>query len=111
MIENLKLPKELLNTPFKDWEHPSLRFDIKVIGNVEQINIVAFFFDSNVLLLINKSSVSFVSLTIDNITSFFKKKSDFDGIYLFPKSLKVSLAFISCPVALILFCNRTFNIG
>ena len=29
MIENLKLPEELLNTPFKDWEHPSLRFDIK----------------------------------------------------------------------------------
>ena len=30
MIENLKLPEELLNTPFKDWEHPSLRFDLKV---------------------------------------------------------------------------------
>ena len=29
MIEKLKLPEELLNTPFKDWEHPSLRFDIK----------------------------------------------------------------------------------
>ena len=29
MIENLKLPEELLNTPFKDWEHPSLRFDMK----------------------------------------------------------------------------------
>ena len=29
MIENLNLPEELLNTPFKDWEHPSLRFDIK----------------------------------------------------------------------------------
>ena len=29
MIENLKSPEELLNTPFKDWEHPSLRFDIK----------------------------------------------------------------------------------
>ena len=29
MTENLKLPEELLNTPFKDWEHPSLRFDIK----------------------------------------------------------------------------------
>ena len=29
MIENLKLPEELLNTPFKDWEHPSLRFDMR----------------------------------------------------------------------------------
>ena len=29
MIEKLKLPEKLLNTPFKDWEHPSLRFDIK----------------------------------------------------------------------------------
>ena len=29
MIENLKLTEELLNTPFKDWEHPSLRFDMK----------------------------------------------------------------------------------
>ena len=29
MIKNLKLPEELLNTPFKDWEHPSLRFDMK----------------------------------------------------------------------------------
>ena len=29
MIENLKLPEELLKTPFKDWEHPSLRFDMK----------------------------------------------------------------------------------
>ena len=29
MMENLKLPEELLNTPFKDWEHPSLRFDMK----------------------------------------------------------------------------------
>ena len=29
MIEKLKLPEELLNTPFKDWEHPSLRFDMK----------------------------------------------------------------------------------
>lgn len=29
MTENLKLHEELLNTPFKDWEHPSLRFDIK----------------------------------------------------------------------------------
>ena len=29
MIENLKLPEELLNTPFEDWEHPSLRFDMK----------------------------------------------------------------------------------
>ena len=28
-MENLKLPEELLNTPFKDWEHPSLRFDMK----------------------------------------------------------------------------------
>ena len=29
MIKNVNLPDKLLDTPFKDWEHPSLRFDMK----------------------------------------------------------------------------------
>ncbi len=28
-MENINLSKELLDTPFKDWEQPSIRFDIK----------------------------------------------------------------------------------
>ena len=27
-MENINLSKELLDVPYEDWEHPSIRFDI-----------------------------------------------------------------------------------
>ena len=34
MNNDINVPKEITNAPFKDWEHPSLRFDIKENDNV-----------------------------------------------------------------------------
>ena len=34
MNNEIDVPKEITDAPFKDWEHPSLRFDIKENDNV-----------------------------------------------------------------------------